>query len=114
MKNPHDVIIKPLISEKTVKLSYGDERIMDEDALVRKYTFVVARDANKIEIKQALESIYNSGKKESDSINITSVRTVNVKGKTKRVGMRNPGKKPDWKKAIVTLAKGQMLEDYGV
>lgn len=114
MRDSHNIIIQPHITEKSVKLSYGDERIMKEEDLVRKYTFRVATDANKIEIKRAIEDIYNAGKKKGDQITVTDVHTVKVKGKTRRVGQRSQGKKPDFKKAVVTLAKGQMLEDYGV
>jgi large subunit ribosomal protein L23 len=81
---------------------------------VRKYTFIVATDANKIEIKSALEAIYNAGKKPDQAIKISSVRTIKVLGKLKKRGFKRPGYEPSRKKAIVTLAKGQMLEDYGV
>ena len=115
MKEPHLIIVKPHITEKSVALSYGDPRIRDEKDLVRKYTFIVATDANKLEIKAALEAIYNAGKKKKDElIEIQSVRTVRVLGKKKRRGARSTGYTPDRKKAIVTLGKGQMLEDYGV
>lgn len=114
MKNPHSIILRPHITEKTVALSYGDPRITDEKELVRKYTFIIANDANKIEVKSAIEAIYNEGKKEKDKITVSRVTTVKGYGKRKRVGQRAPGKRPDFKKAIVTLAAGQMLEDYGV
>ncbi|MBI1757032.1 MAG: 50S ribosomal protein L23 [Fimbriimonas ginsengisoli] len=114
MKNPHLVILKPLISEKTVALSYGDPRIREEERLVRKYSFLVAPEANKIEIRHAIEAIYNAGKKASDAIKVTSVRTINVHPKRKRRGMRVTGLTKERKKAIVTLARGQVLEDYGV
>ena len=113
MKSPYSIILKPHITEKSVALSYGDERIREESLLVRKYTFLVARDANKIEIKQALEAIYNQGKKADQAIEVTSVRTIKVLGK-KRRRTRSVGYEPDRKKAIITLGKGQMLEDYGV
>ena len=100
MSDPHTIVVRPHITEKTVKLSYGDPRIQNDEDIVRKYTFVVAPNANKIEIKSAIEHIYNDGKKDKDHIQVTSVATV--------------GSKPDWKKAVVTLAKGQILEDYGV
>jgi len=114
MKNPHNIILRPHITEKSVGLSYGDAKITKEEDLVRKYTFIVATDANKIEIKSALEAIYNEGKKADQTISITSVRTVKVLGKKRRRGQRSTGFEPDRKKAIVTLGKGQMLEDYGV
>lgn len=114
MKDPHNVIIRPHITEKSIGLSYGDPLATDESTIQRTYTFVVARGANKIEIKQALESIYNTGRKKDDVISILSVRTMNVRGKMRRVGRGKKGKTPDFKKAVVTLAPGQVLEDYGV
>lgn len=114
MKSPYEIIIRPHITEKSAAMSYGNPRL-DESQVTRKYTFVVASDSNKIEIKQAIEAIYNAGKKKADAkINVESVRTINMKGKSRRVGQRNQGKRPDWKKAVITLKKGQMLEDYGV
>lgn len=113
MKDPHNIIIRPHITEKSVGLSYGDAKIAKVEDVQRKYTFVVALDANKLEIKSALEAIYNEGKRDKEKIVVESVRTIKVHGKLRRVGQRKPGKKPDFKKAIVTLAKGQMLEDYG-
>ncbi len=65
------------------------------------FLFEVARDANKIEIKQAIESIFN--------VKVDSVRTLRVHGKPKRMG-RYAGHRPDWKKALVTLKKGQTIE----
>lgn len=117
MKDPHNIIIAPYITEKSAALSYGDPTAQGEGDLVRRYTFLVAKDANKIEIKRAVESIYNAGKKKKDElILVTNVRTLTIKGKRKRsrVSHRAGGYTPDRKKAIVTLAKGQMLEDYGV
>lgn len=113
MKNPHDIILRPHITEKAVGLSYGDPREKNEENLSRKYTFEVARDANKIEIKWALEAIYNEGKKRDQAIDIVSVRTIKMLGKKRRRG-RSVGYEPDRKKAVVTLGRGQMLEDYGV
>src|SRR5690606_38614680 len=105
----------PHITEKTFALSHGDPRIADEKDIVRKYTFVVANDTNKIEIKNALEAIYNAGKKDKEKITVVGVNTTKGYGKRKRVGQtRKAGKRPDFKKAVVTLAKGQALEDYGV
>lgn len=106
MKNAYDVIREPRITERTVSLSYGDPRIKDEANLTRKYTFIVDRDANKLEIKQAFETIYG--------LKVASVNTVKVPGKAKRRNTRIPGSTPDRKKAIITLAKGQVLEDFGV
>ena len=114
MKSPYSIILQPHITEKAVALSYGNERELDEKKLVRKYTFLVAPDANKIEIKTAFEQIYNAGKKPDEAIKVTSVRTIKVLGKKRRRTQRVSGFEPNRKKAIITLAQGQMLEDYGV
>ena len=115
MKDPHLIIVRPHITEKSVDQYYGDPRVREEKDLDRKYTFIVANDANTLEIKAALEAIYTSGKKKKEElIEIESVRTMRVLGKKRRRGAKSSGYAPDRKKAIVTLAKGQMLEDYGV
>ena len=89
MRNPHDVLIKPIITEKSsVMMGEG------------KYTFRVDGAANKIEIKYAVESIFK--------VDVTEVRTMNMPGKLKRQG-RTSGMTPEWKKAIVTLKPGQRL-----
>jgi large subunit ribosomal protein L23 len=89
MRNPHEVLIKPVVSERTTDL-------MAEN----KYTFQVDPSANKIEIKHAVESIFK--------VDVTDVRTMNVKGKLKRQG-RFTGYTSDWKKAVVTLKDGQRI-----
>lgn len=117
MKEPHDIIIRPHITERSMKATYGDEHERDENRLVRKYTFIVAMDANKIEIKNAIEAIYNAGKKKGETITVESVRTMTLHGKQKQIRSKTrypAGYRPDRKKAIVTLGRGQMLEDYGV
>ena len=83
MKTVYDVIRKPIITEKTMGL-------MEE----KKYTFEVAADANKVEIKKAIEEIFG--------VKVASVNVMNVLGKYKGMGV-HVGKRPDWKKAIVTL-----------
>lgn len=113
-KDPYSIIVKPHISERTVALSYGDPLEKDEKKIQRKYTFIVAGTANKIEIKKAFETIYNAGRKKDETLTVEAVHTANIKGKSRRVGQRAPGKRPDRKKAIITLTRGQMLEDYGV
>ncbi|MDX1621753.1 MAG: 50S ribosomal protein L23 [Nitriliruptorales bacterium] len=90
MKDHRDVIIRPVISEK----SYG---LLDEN----KYTFVVAPHANKTEIKQAVEAIFD--------VKVVGVNTQNRRGKRKRRGWV-VGKRPDVKRAIVTLAEGDEIE----
>jgi large subunit ribosomal protein L23 len=83
IKAPQDIIVRPIITEKSMS---GIPN--------KRYTFQVARDANKIEIGQAVEQLFN--------VKVAKVNTMNVKGKAKRVG-KHLGYKPDWKKAIVTL-----------
>ncbi len=83
MTNTYDVIIKPIISEQSM------DQLAD-----KKYTFAVNKAANKIEIKKAVEEIFG--------VKVESVNTMNMLGKTKRMG-RYEGKRPNWKKAIVKL-----------
>lgn len=92
MKTPHDVIIAPVVSEK----SYG---LLDEG----RYTFLVDPRANKTEIKQAIQAIFG--------VRVTNVNTLNRKGKTKRFG-RSVGKRSDSKRAIVTLAEGDAIDIF--
>lgn len=84
MTNPHDIILKPLITEHS----------MDEMAN-KKYTFVVSKRANKVEVKQAVEKIFG--------VKVEKVNTMIMEGKVKRMGAKQ-GKRADWKKAIVTLS----------
>lgn len=88
--NAHQIIIRPIITEKNTNLmSYG------------KYTFEVDRGATKPQIKSAVEEIFN--------VSVTKVHTISVRGKLRRRG-RNVGYEKDWKKAIVTLAPGDRIE----
>lgn len=89
MKDYRDVIIKPVITEKSMGLLADN-----------KYTFIVAKRTNKTEIKNAVESIFN--------VQVEKVYTMNVKGKPKRLG-RYEGRTPDRKKAIVVLKPGQKI-----
>lgn len=86
MTNPHDIIIKPVVTEQS----------MGEMAN-KKYTFVVAKTANKTEIKKAIEKIFE--------VKVESVNTMNYDGKTKRMG-RTVGKTASYKKAVVKLTEG--------
>jgi len=92
MTNLHDVLIRPLITEKATDL-------MKED----KYTFVVPLKSNKVEIRQAVERVFK--------VKVLTVNTVRVMGKMKRMG-KTAGKRPDYKKAIVKLAPGQRIEFF--
>jgi large subunit ribosomal protein L23 len=94
MKDPFEVLIKPVITEKATNLQTVDEP---------QYTFEVRLDANKLEIRRAVEQAFN--------VRVKRVNTMRVKGKIKRVRIR-PGKRPDVKKAFVTLHKGQSIEIY--
>ena len=94
-KSPRDILIRPVVSEK----SYAAY-----DANV--YTFVVAGDANKIEIRHAVEEIFG--------VKVTNVNTVNRKGKRKRNRRTGSyGSRPDSKRAIVSLAEGDSIEIFG-
>jgi large subunit ribosomal protein L23 len=92
-KDPRDVLLKPIISEK----SYG---LLDEN----KYTFEVHPDANKTEIKIAVEKVFN--------VTVTGVNTLNRNGKRRRT--RNGwGKRKDTKRAIVSVASGDRIDIFG-
>lgn len=90
MLSPRDIIKRPVVSEK----SMGQ---MQEG----KYTFVVAREANKSQIKEAIEKIFN--------VEVEKVNTIRLKGKLRRRGVHT-GYTPRWKKAIVTLKEGQTIK----
>lgn len=91
MKNPYDIIIKQIITEKTTKLAEEN-----------KYTFEVSKEANKIEVKNAIETIF-----ESKNVKVKSVKIINVRKKPHKMG-RYEGFKPAVRKAIVTLEKGTL------
>ena len=94
-RDPRDIIVRPVVSEK----SYASF-----DANV--YTFIVASDANKIEIRKAIETIFN--------VRVTNVNTINRKGKRKR--NRRTGtwsSRPDERRALVSLADGDRIEIFG-
>ncbi|MDP8232592.1 MAG: 50S ribosomal protein L23 [Candidatus Zophobacter franzmannii] len=93
MIHPREIIIAPIITEKTGQMKESDNR----------YTFKVSINANKIEIRRVIEQIFN--------VKVVAVNTIRYKGKPKRLG-RYEGFKPDWKKAIVTLAEGQSIPDF--
>ena len=92
MKDPRDVILRPIVSEKSYAL-------LDDGA----YTFVVHPDANKVEIRQAVEAIFN--------VRVRKVNTLNRKGKRKRNRRAFTfGKRADTKRAVVTLAAGDRID----
>ena len=88
--NAHQIILRPLITEKNTNLM-----------AYNKYSFEVDRDASKPQIKRAVEEIFN--------VTVTNVHTMNMRGKMRRRGMKI-GYTSDWKKAIVTLAEGDRIE----
>ncbi len=87
-----DVILAPVVSEKSYSLLDGNA-----------YTFLVHRDANKTEIRKAVEDIWN--------VRVVKVNTINRKGKTKRFRFVQ-GKRPDTKRAVVKLAEGDKIEIF--
>ncbi|MBE6130955.1 MAG: 50S ribosomal protein L23 [Erysipelotrichaceae bacterium] len=94
MKTSYDIIKRPIITEKSALLA--------EKAV---YTFEVAKDANKVEIKKAIEEIFN--------VKVVAIRTVNVHKKPKRMS-RYEGFKSAYKKAIVRLEPGQTIKAFEV
>ena len=93
MKELRSVLKRPLITEKGTRLKEEGNQLV----------FEVDKRANKVEIRQAVESIFN--------VKVLSVQTLNFQGKKKRMG-RQVGKRSDWKKAYVTLAPGQSVEFF--
>ena len=91
MKEPLDIVISPVITEKGTAMKDFNGQ----------YLFRVARDANKIEIRRAIEKIYK--------VKVDNVNTLFVRGKKKRMGIAR-GKTPDWKKAVVTLKEGESID----
>lgn len=87
------IIKRPVVTEKTTL-----------GADLQQYVFEVSLDANKHQIRDAVESLFD--------VNVTKVRTAIMQGKRKRFG-RNFGKRSNWKKAVVTLREGQSIEFYG-
>jgi large subunit ribosomal protein L23 len=86
-----DILLRPVISEKSVAETERNN-----------YTFAVARDANKFQIKAAVEAEFH--------VNVLGVRVMSVKPKQKRRGRRQMGTVPGWRKAVVTIAAGQKIE----
>jgi len=106
MRAPELIIKRPLLTEKGTRLKEtggqaGDD--LEPDSIKSQLLFEVARDANKVEIRHAVEKLWN--------VDVIEVRTCVVRGKEKRVG-RFVGRTSHWKKAIVTLAAGQNVEFF--
>jgi large subunit ribosomal protein L23 len=91
MRDPRAVLLRPMMTEKS----------MQQKDDLNAVTFQVAVDANKVEIRQAVERVFN--------VKVADVRTANREGKWKRMG-RFEGRRPSWKKAVVTLMPGHKIE----
>jgi len=93
VKNVYDIVTSPLITEKGTLVSELGNQVL----------FRVRRDANKDEIRRAIEVLFK--------VKVEKVRTLNLLGKTRRVG-KHSGRRPAWKKAYVTLAEGQRIDFF--
>ena len=106
MRDAQSIIKRPLLTEKSARLRETGGAASghaEGDAYAQQVVFEVARDANKIEIRGAVQSLFN--------VTVTGVRTLVVRGKAKRVG-RFSGRRPSWKKAFVTLKPGDNIEFF--
>jgi large subunit ribosomal protein L23 len=91
MSDPREILLKPIMTEKSMR----------QKEELNTVTFRVRPDANKVEIRSAVESVFN--------VKVSAVRTASFEGKLKRMG-RHQGRRANWKKAIVTLAPGHKIE----
>ena len=98
MKFAHDIIRKPIISERSMEVVFDRE-----GNEIKKYSFEVPQSANKVEIKKAVEEIFG--------VKVAAVNTMNVTGKLKRMG-RYEGRRASYKKAIVTLTKDSKTIEF--
>ena len=106
MRDAQSIIKRPLLTEKSARLRETGGAVAghaEGDAYAQQVVFEVARDANKIEIKSAVQALFK--------VTVTGVRTLVVRGKEKRVG-RFSGQRPSWKKAFVTLKPGDNIEFF--
>ena len=92
-KAPQDIVIRPLITEKTLRLAERDNS----------YTFQVLRTANKVQVREAIEHLFD--------VKVAAVRTQNQIGKFRRVG-RSTGSTQNWKRAVVKVKEGDTIEFY--
>ena len=90
-RNPREIIMRPIMTEKSMRQKEAQNVV----------TFRVRADANKVEIRAAVEAVFN--------VKVTEVRTAGYEGKLKRMG-KYQGRRPDWKKAVVQLAPGHKIE----
>jgi len=106
MRDAQSIIKRPLLTEKSARLREtggGAAAAAEGEEYAQQVVFEVARDANKIEIRQAVQTLFK--------VNVTNVRTLVVRGKVKRIG-RYGGQRPSWKKAFVTLKPGDNIEFF--
>ena len=96
MKGPYEILLKPILTEKSTALS-------EVETGCPQYTFQVARKANKVEIRKAIEHEFK--------VKVKKVSTMNLLGKKKRLRTQ-VGRRPNWKKAIVVLEEGQQINLY--
>jgi large subunit ribosomal protein L23 len=93
MKSPEDVVLRPIVTEKSNMLQEQSNQVV----------FRVAKDANKIDIRKAVEKLFN--------VRVVAVKTFRTPSRMRRVG-RNVGRRPSWKKAIVRLREGDKIEFF--
>jgi large subunit ribosomal protein L23 len=106
MRSPQSIIKRPLLTEKSARLREtggGAAAAVEGEAYAQKVVFEVARDANKIDVRNAVQALFK--------VTVTDVRTLVVRGKVKRMG-RFGGQRPSWKKAFVTLKPGDNIEFF--
>ena len=106
MRAPQTIIKRPLLTEKSTILREtggSDAAFAEGEEYAQKVVFEVSKDANKIEIRRAIQELFK--------VTVTHVNTVVVRGKAKRVG-RFSGRRPTWKKAVVTLKPGDNIEFF--
>ena len=106
MRDAQAIIRRPLLTEKSSRLREtggAADRHAEGDIYAQQVVFEVARDANKVEIRGAVQSLFK--------VTVTAVRTLVVRGKQKRVG-KFSGRRPAWKKAFVTLKPGDNIEFF--
>lgn len=93
MRDPREIIVRPVVTEESAMLQETN----------RTYTFLVAKDANKMEIRHAVQTLFG--------VSVEAVRTANYQGKWRRVG-RSVGRKATFKKAVVKIAEGDNIDVY--
>ncbi|HMG22373.1 MAG TPA: 50S ribosomal protein L23 [Kofleriaceae bacterium] len=106
MRDAQSIIKRPLLTEKSSRLREtggAAARHAEGDTYAQQVVFEVARDANKVEIRGAVQALFK--------VTVTAVRTLVVRGKEKRLG-RFSGRRPSWKKAFVTLKPGDNIEFF--